>query len=403
MNILSAVARSAAVEGADDSKSHYSVSRVNHQAGLLPYIGLLEKLVSNLTDPNVFYEPWMLMPALDSFAKAEEISFLLVFVDDGGGDEAELAAFFPLVIRQRYRGLPIGNVSLWRHPHCFLTTPLVHPRYVQDCAMLLLNWFASQKKVQLFDFHEISAESDFSRALHAAIAQGHWVKRCQRYARAAWLRSEGSFDQYLASIMSKKSRREYRRLQRKLTEQGELSCNWVNGGAAVDDWVDEFLRLEASGWKGRIGTALKCSAEGETFFRRVLAQAAQRDRLQLLSMCVDNKAIAMIAVLLAADGAYGFKMAFDERYRRYGPGVMLLVDYIRQLYAAPGLKWLDSCAKPDHDMANRLLINRIAIENILLAKPCSLGALLLALLSLRSWAKQQLAGLGLGMGFRHGV
>lgn len=44
-------------------------------------------------------------------------------------------------------------------------------------------------------------------------------------------------------------------------------------------WGEDFLRLEASGWKGRGGTALLCRASDREFFRRVIAGAHERGRL----------------------------------------------------------------------------------------------------------------------------
>ena len=71
-----------------------------------------EELASASVEPNPFYEPWVLLPALRSFARRERVEVVLVFRGE------LLCGLFPIVHRR-------GRAGLWRHPYCYLTAPLL--------------------------------------------------------------------------------------------------------------------------------------------------------------------------------------------------------------------------------------------------------------------------------------
>jgi hypothetical protein len=68
----------------------------------------------------------------------------------------------------------------------------------------------------------------------------------------------------------------------------------------------------------------------------------------------------MLATLIAPPGAYSYKTAFDERYARFSPGVLLQLENLA-LLERPGIRWADSCAAPDHPMIDSLWRERRAI------------------------------------------
>src|SRR5690554_5607839 len=80
------------------------------------YAGQLEALAASAAEVNVFYEPWMLFPALKNYAAQAKLVFLLVFVQSSAAkdDAATLCGFFPMVDRKRFRGLPLRHLVLWR-------------------------------------------------------------------------------------------------------------------------------------------------------------------------------------------------------------------------------------------------------------------------------------------------
>jgi hypothetical protein len=97
-----------------------------------------------------------------------------------------------------------------------------------------------------------------------------------------------------------------------------------------------------------------------------MTAAAQRGRLERLSLELDGQPIAMLASLLAPPGAFSYKTAFDERFSRFSPGVLLQLENLAMLERA-GIAWTDSCAAPDHPMIDSLWRERRALGRFSIA------------------------------------
>ena len=78
----------------------------------------------------------------------------------------------------------------------------------------------------------------------------------------------------------------------------------------------------------------------------------------------------MLANFLAPPGLFGFKTAFDERYARFSPGLLLQLENL-DLLTRPGIDWADSCAVQGHSMIERIWSEkrRVISRNIALGGP----------------------------------
>lgn len=332
-----------------------------------------QDLAEHAAEPNVFYEPWMVLPALDAYGGDRDLRFLFLFEERRDGPPL-LCGFFPIERVPHFRGLPIPCFRLWDYVHCFLGTPLVRAGRVRSVIAAFLRWLRDESAEHLLlEMPYCSADGPVHGALVARAGAGVGRMVARSWERALF-EPRTSGEAYLEEAMRTKKSKEVRRLWRRLAERGRLEIEVLSpgtGAAASPEmartWGEEFLRLEASGWKGRGGTALLCRASDREFFRRVIAGAHERGRLMMLALRLDGRAIAMKCNLLAGDGGFAFKIAYDEEYGGLSPGFLLEIETIRHLHECPAVRWLDSCAVPDHPMADRLWLDRRAMQSIQLA------------------------------------
>ncbi|WP_231636210.1 GNAT family N-acetyltransferase [Novosphingobium sp. ST904] len=134
----------------------------------------------------------------------------------------------------------------------------------------------------------------------------------------------------------------------------------------MPEWCERFLALEASGWKGKAGSALANHAGTAALFRESLKGAAARGRLERLSLTLGGRPIAMLASFLTPPGAYSFKTAFDERYSRFSPGVLLQRENL-DILERGDIEWSDSCAAADHPMIDHLWRERRTMARLSIA------------------------------------
>jgi CelD/BcsL family acetyltransferase involved in cellulose biosynthesis len=97
--------------------------------------------------------------------------------------------------------------------------------------------------------------------------------------------------------------------------------------------LSEALRIEASGWKGRTGTAVARDPRQDVLYRRYAAAAAEAGILRLGFLRIEGRAVAM-QVAAECDGRlWLLKVGYDPEVARCSPGSLLMVETIRYAVA----------------------------------------------------------------------
>jgi CelD/BcsL family acetyltransferase involved in cellulose biosynthesis len=341
-----------------------------------------QALADAALEPNCFYEPWMLLPAIERVAAAGGLVFALVYRGAKPGD-AELCGFFPLERRSMLRGWPARVLRLWKHVLCFLCTPLLHRQHAAAALQAFLEWARRDPAgATLVEFECVSGDGPFAQVLVDVVNE----RGCSPFPVAAFNRAllvpAGDSEAYVrCSGLSSSHRRELQRLKRRLGEVGKLETRVLQAGEDVTPWIDQFLQLEASGWKGTQQTALSQSGAQQDYFTAMARTAHAGRRLMMLGLFLDDRPIAMKCNLMAGNGAFAFKIAYDEAYEKYSPGVQLELINLAQAHVGQ-LKWMDSCAAAEHFMINRLWKERRTIQHVVLSTGGWRGNLLVGLLPL---------------------
>lgn len=347
----------------------------------------LDDLVERALEPNPFAEPWLLLPAMKYLARTENAFLVLIRSTNG-----VLLGAFCLQLDSRFRGLPIPVLTNWKHLFCFLGSPLLDRDAPQEALEALAEWIESgAAPSHLIEWRGVSWDGRFGQALRSAFCSRRgWRTDHLTYKRAVLGREPASLEG-----PSTKHRKEYRRLERRLSDLGEVVYRVLKPMDDAREWLDAFLALESSGWKGREGTAMACSPDELAFFNEAATEAHKRGKLQMLLLMLDGRAIAAKCNFITRGGAFAFKIAFDEKFARFSPGVLLEGFNARTfLDMDPSLEWMDSCAAPDHPMIDRLWTQRREIGWCIAGSGILGRAIVLALPRLRvarKWMRARLS------------
>jgi CelD/BcsL family acetyltransferase involved in cellulose biosynthesis len=356
------------------------------------FVPAWEELAAAAIEPNVFYEHWMLLPALEAFGEGKDISIVLVLIHDQDHRDAapKLGAVFPLERVRNFRNLKVSTLSLWQHIHCYACTPLVRADAASECMVELFRWLQSgEARASLVELGCTYGDGPFHRQLvDVSNALGLTTSVTDVFTRGLW-RKGGDANSDPESAVSGDLRRRLRRKERRLGERGRVEHRVLRQGDDVDRWIDEFLRIEASGWKRLGGTALACRDMGRRFFKDTATSAFRRERLLMLGIDFDGRPIARRCAFVAGEGSFAFKTAYDEEFADFSPGAMLEMDSIRQLHALPGVRWMDFCAAPDNLLVNRLSNDRKTIQTLAIGVG-TLGELVISGLPLLRWTHRRI-------------
>ncbi len=173
-----------------------------------------------------------------------------------------------------------------------------------------------------------------SDALHEALVRASARRRRvllhERAHRSPRVELNGDFRQY--SLERKSRLRNINQQWRKLAREHAVQFRF----ASPDDDLDAELRsafaLEASGWKGRAGTAILSAPETASFYTALARSYHARGELRLAWLNVDDAPAAFIFALVRNGRAYGLKAGYDERLRRYSPGLVIVLRTIERCF-----------------------------------------------------------------------
>lgn len=320
-----------------------------------------DRLAREAAEPNPFFESWYLLPSLRHLPHTGGV-VVLRFEQDG-----RLAGLLPVVRAARYYGWPAPQLSSWTHANCFCGVPLVARGCGDTFWQAVLSWADTHAAAALFlHLRGIPLDGPVHAALESVLAREGRGAEVVHSQQRAMLASDLSPDGYLDASLSGKKRKELRRQARRLAEEGDLAVVRRTDATDLAGWCDQFLALEAAGWKGKAGSALACDGATERMFRESLEGAAQRQRLERLTLTLGSRPIAMLATFLAPPGAFSYKTAFDERYARFSPGVLLQQENLAVL-ERPEIAWSDSCASADHPMIDHFWRERRRIGSLSIA------------------------------------
>ena len=350
---------------------------------LEPHAAAWEELGATAADPNPFYEPYALCSALALLPPAAGLEIVMIWASHHlPRQPAILVGLFPLVRHAWYRGLPLRALSTWKHLYAYLGTPLVRGDRAAETLDAFLGWLRHDSGVALFEWQTIRSDSAFRHALGDALSR-HGLEsfQAETHTRAGF-RSTATAEAYLDQALPGKKRKELRRQARRLAELGRVTYHELTADDDPGPWIDEFVDLEARGWKGRVQSALKSDPTARQLFGDYARGAHARQRWMALALRLDGRAIAMKCNLRAGTEAVAFKIAYDEEFAQFSPGVLLEIEHIRRLQAPSAPAWTDSGAAANHPMINHLWRDRLGIETLVTPTGGPVGVLAVAALPL---------------------
>ena len=122
---------------------------------------------------------------------------------------------------------------------------------------------------------------------------------------------------------------------------------------AISEFFEEFLRIEAAGWKGAAGTrsAITFVPGARAFYESVIAQHSREFESDIALLYTCDKAIAGQLLIRAARWEHVYKIGYDESFAKYAPGQLLLESVLQRWHASgsvdrvslvTGLPWHDN-------------------------------------------------------------
>jgi hypothetical protein len=258
----------------------------------------------------------------------------------------------------------MATLTGWTHPYAPLGVPLIDRDEAETAIAAFLDYVETAELPKLVMMPLIARDGPFAAGLARVLARrGGTLAPFDPHARALLAPCERA--SYLDHITHKKLK-ELRRQRRRLQDTGSLTHMTASGPAAAVALAD-FMALEAAGWKGRAGGAARANTAIERFMREAVTALAATGDARVDRLIHDGRPIAASITLRSNSAAWFWKIAYDEAFARFSPGVQLTLDLTRGLLADVSLAQTDSCATAGHPMIDQLWSERLALSDMLIA------------------------------------
>ncbi|WP_147525125.1 GNAT family N-acetyltransferase [Cellulomonas timonensis] len=342
------------------------------------------RLADRAVEPNVYLDPRFLVPAR---ARVEAGGLQVVVVEELGEWLAALAVTTKPVAR-RAPGRAAATGGAFMTLHSDRHHPLVRGGgRVAEVLEALLHGMTSVGLPGLVQLQRFPSDGVLAEALATAVGRTPMLMHERRREVTAFARRSSTpvpADQestvsaaaagarggsVAASIvrpalatdhMPTDERRNMRRCVRGLERAtgGPLELHDLSADPAADD---EFLDLQASGWKGdgtQGGAALRLDPPGLRWFREVVSQFREDGDLHVIRLAAGGQTL-WIGYGLRSGGAYfGFLDAYAEDHARYSPGSIGRIAAMTHVFGSTDAPFFDPAFEARYSTGARIFPDR---------------------------------------------
>lgn len=311
----------------DDPTSQGRTATIAERLELVQYEGgaeLMEQLAKPWTElyqeasnRQPFYRPEVIGAYVRAFAPKARVTVFTV--QSYGRWVAALPLIHQLAIMN---GIPVRQLRSPGNEHTLRFDLLCHPEESLQCIARML-WQELERRpdfdvLQLEDVPQGGyAHELLAMARNRGFRVGAW--RSKEVPYLAFSDTPDAQFRHANDTLKSNVRRRTRKAEREL---GGLRL--IRETDARPESLDQFYELEASGWKGKNNSAIRCLAETKEFYDAVAKGGARQGFFALDRLMAGDLLIAMQFAFIDQARYYGMKFCYDERYSTHGPGNLLL-------------------------------------------------------------------------------
>jgi len=325
------------------------------------------QLAETASDANPFFGPEFLVPFLKNMT-SDPVKLIVVRHTQTG--EWLIAA----PVGSRRLGFAVPAATIWTTEYAPLGTPLLASCTPKSAITLFLELATKETGSPLIAIPYLPMDTTIAAQLLTIESGWNW-KLAHEANRAGHSHGVEGEEQFAESYSGKR-RKEFKRLLRRLSEEGEVQFDSLTGQKAIAAFND-FLELEAAGWKGKEGTALASTPATHAFSQEMITARALANGVRIDRLTIAERPVAILVLFREGHTIFSWKIAYDEAYARYSPGGQLTLYSMQTNLKDPDIWAADSLAVPGHAMIEPLWRGRIRTATLLLAKSTA-GRLLLS-------------------------
>jgi len=256
----------------------------------------------------------------------------------------QLVGVLPLVLSQRRLGpLALGTATLMFNPHMPLADITASPA-LAGLWPALLDWLFHRSGLRCTRLELPGIARDSSLGQWLAVQPTLRLLSLQT-GEAARIDTRGDYDALIKGVSSK-HRSNLSRSTKRAEPLGALRYEEFGGADLLTQGLPLLLEIEASGWKGRAGTAIGSDGQLSAFYRAAIEGLGLTGHCQIGVLWFGDRPAAAGLLLRAGRLIYLHKLGYREEWSAMSPGHLLVREVVQRACADPGLDAVSVVLRP---------------------------------------------------------
>lgn len=188
----------------------------------------------------------------------------------------------------------------------------------------------------------VPAESTLMNTVREACAASSYRLIVRKNSVNCLVAAGKSFDEYFGKV-SGKFRKNVNAAERKATEKGELRLLTPRTEKEVTDFLRRGFAIEASGWKGKQGSAINRDHRAKKFYSNLAKDFSAKGWLHLFLLDNGNDDIAFYYCVGRNGVIRALKIGVNEKKAKLGPGMILTKRVLHEMIDKKNMRLWDFC------------------------------------------------------------
>jgi len=284
----------------------------------------------------------------------DSVFFFLAYQHD------EIEAIFPLRRRHTRRfGITATILEVPDHPHLLLQDFVIGPAKNHAGLINDLLCFTRAHKEYSSDIIQAAGILEDAGIRTVATEQSDVFSVWEESAGCDYL-SVVPFEQ-CSHRLSKSFKAQLRKANNRASKGGGVTYSATRDPAKLEKYYQRFLDVEASGWKGIQGTAIKRDEALVAFYSNLAKYFSTFGGSEIHLLEIQGETLAAEFSLVVGDTMYCLKIGYDERWASLSPGHLLfqhVIDNCAQTHAVTYINLVTDAAWHRSWQPNRLRVYR---------------------------------------------
>lgn len=245
-----------------------------------------------------------------------------------------LVGVWPLTLSRIGRWLPLSERAGLCNSHMTHADLLVDPSCADAGPRMLAHLTQDRPRWDRLRIPRLREDAQLETALRLAMPEQ--VTRTPAEA-SAWLDCRVSFDEIWRGA-SANHRSKVTRGWHKARQIGPVAYRTAADPDTIGSALDTFIAIEASGWKGRAGTAIGQSARLRAFYGQLAREFSRLGLCEIDLLYLGDRPVAGILWFRSGQRLHLQKIGYDESLSKLGAGNLVMHEAISRACADPTLK-----------------------------------------------------------------